>query len=154
GVVEHQLDFPPECPGHHGQREPLSRGGADEVHRARYEGHRPADRGGVVEGPKLGWGAQRGRVRRAAVSLEAEAETLAVVEAEILAIVRLPVERDAVLSERRGERLAVLRLVVDDDTVEVEENGPGHDKKRSPPLNPPPGYDRSTSSTGSAARIP
>ena len=61
--------------------------------------------------------------------LEGEPETLPVVEAEVIAIVVVAAERDAVLSERRDQRVAMLRFVIDDDPIEIEEDGAVHPEK-------------------------
>ena len=53
---------------------------------------------------------------------EAVAEALPVVEAEIVAIVGVAIELDAVLGEGGDQRFAMQRLVVDEDAVEIEEN--------------------------------
>jgi len=58
---------------------------------------------------------------------EGEAEALAVVEPQVVAIVGVAVQRIAVFSQRGDQGITVLRLVVHDDAVEVEENaGDGH----------------------------
>jgi hypothetical protein len=66
---------------------------------------------------------QRRLVYRAPRAGEAEPEALAVVEAEILAVVGRAIEGEAVLVERGDECVAVLRFVVDDDAVEIEQYG-------------------------------
>ncbi len=70
--------------------------------------------------------AQRRLVRVAAHAREGEAKAFPIVEAEVVAVVRVPVELEAVLAKRRDEGVAVLRLVVDDDAVEVEQDGSRH----------------------------
>ncbi len=73
-----------------------------------HEPHRGADRSlvlGMLAGDRL---AKRSLVLRSPHSLEGEPEALAVVEAEILAIVGVPVQRVPVPGQRRDQRVAML----------------------------------------------
>ena len=69
---------------------------------------------------------QGGLVRGPSHVAEGEAEALAIVEAEVVAIVRVPLEGETVVRQRRDQSVAMLRLVVDDDAVEVEQDGGRH----------------------------
>ena len=52
--------------------------------------------------------AERGLVLRSSHALEGESEALAIVEAEILAIIGVPVQRVPVSGQRGDQRVAVL----------------------------------------------
>src|SRR5689334_19583932 len=94
GNLEHELDLAPERAGHDREREAFRGGGANEVAGARDQGHRPPDGRPVVPGLALDRGRHGGGIGGPAMSGEGEAKALAVVEAEILAVVALPVEWD------------------------------------------------------------
>jgi hypothetical protein len=61
-------------------------------------------------------------------TLEAEPETLTIIETQVLSVIRLPIEGVPVLRQRCNQGITVLRLIIDDDAVEVEENSGGHEE--------------------------
>src|SRR5215213_2247365 len=126
GQLEHELDLPAQGTAHDGELKAVERRVLDERLDTRHQPHRAADRPLVVGVLPLDRLEQRGLIGGAAHALEREAEALAVVEAEVIAVVGVAVERVALLAERGDEGVAMLRLVIDDDTVEVEQNGRGH----------------------------
>ena len=97
GEVEHQLDLAPERAAHDGELKAVERRALDEVLGAGHQPQRAPDGALVVGVLPLDGLEQRGLVRRPAHAREGEAEALAVVEAEVLAVVGVPVEREAVL---------------------------------------------------------
>ena len=106
--LEHEVDLAPERSRDDGELKAIQRRVLDEIGNAWHQAHRGAN-GSLVLRMLAGDGlAERGVVLRSSHALEGESEALAIVEAEILAVIRVPVQRVPVSGQRGDQRIAML----------------------------------------------